>query len=381
MLMACGRSSQVAAFRRFRMAARRPLILRSSSLALALALAVGLGALAPACRAQDDRGDVVATVGDRTITLAELDRRWAEAEPASWAQVRQGTYDARRRVLDAMIEDDLIDLEARKRGISKERLLETELAGRIRPITQEEIAALYQSMGERAGGATLAQLTPAIRQHLEEQRPVQARQALVADLRRASTAVRTMLAPPRLQVTTAATDPALGPAGAPVEIVEFSDFQCPFCQRAAATVQKVRAAFGDRVRLVFKDFPLSTHPDAFAAAEAAQCAREQGKFWEYHDRLFANQQALGRGDLKRYAVQLGLDAARFDACLNEDRLKYLVQADVDESQRYGVSSTPTFFINGRLLSGALPFEVFEQVVREELAAGAAAADGTGRSQP
>ena len=359
------------------MDARWPVIL----LSLPFALVVGLGAQVPAGRAPDGGGDVIARVGDRAITLAELDRRWAEAEPASWAQVRQGTYDARRRILDAMVGDALIDLEARKRGMSKERLLETELAGRIRPVTPEEIAAFYKSMGERAGGATLAQLTPAIRQHLEEQRPVQARQALMADLRKASTAVRTMLAPPRLQVTTAATDPALGPAGAPVEIVEFSDFQCAFCQRAAATVQKIRAAFGDRVRLVFKDFPLPIHPDAFAAAEAAQCAREQGKFWEYHDLLFANQQALGRDDLKRYAVRLRLDAARFNTCLNEDRFKYLVQADVDESQRYGVSSTPTFFINGRLLSGALPFEAFEQVVREELAARPAAAGGAGRSQP
>jgi len=335
--------------------------------------------LAPRSDAQIPNGqsregdDVVARVGDHVITRADLDRRWAELDAGSWVQVRQETYDARRRILDAVVGDYLIELEAKTRGVSTDRLLEVEVSRRIRPVTSEEVATFYRSLGDRAGGATLAQLTPAIRQHLEEQRPVQARQALVDDLRKASSSVRTMLDPPRLQVTTAATDPVLGPATAPVEIVEFSDFQCPFCRQVGPTLQKVRATFGDRIRLVFKDFPLSGHPDAFTAAEAAQCARDQGKFWDYHDVLFANQQALGREDLKRYAVRLHLDAARFNTCLDEDQFKYLVQSDMDESQRYGVSSTPTFFINGRLFSGAQPFAAFEQIIREELAIKTAAA--------
>jgi protein-disulfide isomerase len=336
-------------------------------LALGLSVALGCGrdAQVPDGRPRDGT-DIVARVGDRSITRDELDRRWAELEAASFAEVRQSTYEARQRMLDGMIGEYLIDLEAKTRGISRERLLEIELSTRIRPITNEEIAAFYRSMGERAGGATLIQLTPAIRQAIEEQRPVQARQAFIDDLRRASTSVRTMLEPPRLQVTTAATDPALGPPDAPVEIVEFSDFQCPYCQRVQPVLQKARATFGDRVHLVFKDFPLSIHPNAFAAAEAAQCARDQGRFWEYHDLLFANQQALSRDDLKRRAASLTLDTARFNTCLDEERFKYLVQADVDESQRYGVSSTPTFFINGRLLTGAQPFAAFEQIILEEL---------------
>lgn len=352
------------------MGGRRPLLI----LSLILVLAPRLDAQIPNGQSRDG-DDVVARVGDRAITRADLDRRWADLDAASWVQVRQETYDARRRILDAVIGDYLIELEAKSRGVSTERLLEVEVAKRIQPITSEEVAAFYRSLGDRAGGATLAQLTPAIRQHFEEQRPVQARQALVDNLRKASASVRTMLEPPRLQVTTAATDPALGPANAPVEIVEFSDFQCPFCQRVGPTLQKLRATFGDRLRLVFKDFPLAAHPDAFAAAEGAQCARDQGKFWEYHDVLFANQQALGRQDLKRYAVRLHLDAAKFNTCLDGDQFKYLVQADVDESQRYGVSSTPTFFINGRLFSGAQPFAAFEQIIREELAVKTAAAGG------
>ena len=311
--------------------------------------------------------EIAAKVGDRTITLDQLDKRWGEMEAASRAQVRQQMYDARRRVLDEMIGEYLIEQEAKAKGLSTERFLEIELPKRMRPITDQEIAAVYNELESRAGGAKLEQLAPAIRQYLEQQRPVEARQALIKVLRKASTEVRVTLEPPRLQVTAASTDPVLGPASALVEVVEFSDFQCPFCGRAESTVAKLRAAFGDRVRWVYKDFPLPNHPDAFPAAEAAQCAREQGKFWEYHDILFANQQALGRDDLKRHAAALGLDTATFNPCFDESRFKYLVQADIDESQRYGVSSTPTFFINGRMVTGAQPFEVFEQVIREELA--------------
>jgi len=320
----------------------------------------------------------VATVGDRSITLADVDRRLAERDPASWAQIRQQTYEARRAVLDAMIGDYLIEAEARRRGVSRDQLLETELSRRIRPVTSEEIASFYRSLGDRAGGATLEQLTPAIRQAIEEQRPIQAGQSLLDDLRKASGAVRVRFDPPRVAVTTAATDPVLGPASAPVQIVEFSDFQCPYCAHVAPTLKQLLSKYGAQVRVVYKDFPLPDHPDAFPAAEAAQCAREQGKFWEYHDLLFANQRALGRNDLKRYAAGLKLDTAKFNACLDEERTKYLVQGDLDESQRYGVSSTPTLFINGRLLMGAQPLAAFQEIIDEELAARAPAPGASGR---
>jgi protein-disulfide isomerase len=362
----------VICFRRGFMQGKRGVALALSLAALALvALAFAFGVRTRGPRSP--AGEVAATLGGRAITLSELDGRVAEGDPAGWAEIRQRTYEARRNALDTMIGDYVIDAEARRRGISREQLLEAELATRIHPVTGEEIASFYASLGERAGGASLEQLTPAIRQSLEEQRPIQARRALLDDLRRASPDVRVRLEPPRVEVTTAATDPVKGPPTAPVEIVEFSDFQCPFCARVQPTLKQLLARYGDRVRLVFKDFPLAGHPDAFPAAGAAQCAREQGKFWEYHDVLFANQHALGREDLKRYAAGLKLDGPAFSACLDEERDKYLVQADVDESQRYGVNSTPTFFINGRLLTGAQPAQAFEQIIDEELVVGAAGA--------
>lgn len=312
---------------------------------------------------------IVATVGDRSITLDELDRIWGERDPASRGQVRQQLYDSRLKVLDQVIGESLIQQEAKAQGLTTAQLLEAELPKRQQPVTDEEIGRFYRELGSETNGATLQELSPAIRKYLEQQRPVLARQSFIDELRAGAIRLRVMLEPPRFAVTTADTDPGAGPANAPVQIVEFSDFQCPFCQRAVPTVKKLQAAYGNRIHLVYKDFPLSNHPQAFPAAVAANCAREQGKFWEYHDRLFANQQALGPEDLKRHAAALGLDAAKFTSCVDDGRMQRLVQADMDESQRYGVSSTPTFFINGRLVSGAQPYEVFDRIIQDELARG------------
>jgi protein-disulfide isomerase len=133
------------------------------------------------------------------------------------------------------------------------------------------------------------------------------------------------------------------------------------------TLKRLRENYGDRVRIVWKDFPLTAiHPEAFKAAEAGQCAREQGKFWEYHDRLFANQQALQTESLKKYAADTGLDTAKFGACLDTAKYSDRVQEQMGIGARLGVSSTPTVFVNGRLVSGAQPYEVFAAVIDEEL---------------
>jgi protein-disulfide isomerase len=191
---------------------------------------------------------------------------------------------------------------------------------------------------------------------------------MVDELRKAGPPVTMVLDAPRATITIEPDDPALGAANAPVTIVEFSDFQCPFCQRVAPTLKKLRETYGDKIRIVWKDFPLtSIHPQAFKAAEAAQCAREQGKFWEYHDRLFANQQALQLDALKQYAAQLGLDAAKFNACVDMATYAERVQAQMQVGANLGVNSTPAVFVNGRLLSGAQPYETFAQVIDEELA--------------
>jgi protein-disulfide isomerase len=210
-------------------------------------------------------------------------------------------------------------------------------------------------------------MSPAIRRYLEEEGRGAAYRALVAELRKAGPRVDLMIDAPRYTVEIAPDDPVAGNANAPVTVIEFSDFQCPFCQRVVPTLKQVRDTYGDRVRLVWKDFPLtSIHPQAFKAAEAGPCAREQGKFWEYHDRLFANQQALEPDLLKKYAADLGLDAAKFNACLDTAKYAERVQAQMGLGNQLGVSSTPSIFINGRMVSGAQPYETFTTIIDEEL---------------
>ena len=210
-------------------------------------------------------------------------------------------------------------------------------------------------------------MAPAIRRYLQDQQGDAARASLIADLRKAGPEVRMLFDAPRHTIEVTADDPSIGPASAPVTLVEFSDFQCPFCQRVAPTLKQVKQKYGDKVRLVWKDFPLTQiHPQAFKAGEAAHCAAEQGKFWEYHDRLFANQQLLEPNDLKQHAADLGLEPKAFNSCLDTSKYGERVRDGVAEGSRLGVNSTPMIYINGRALSGAQPYEVFAGVIDEEL---------------
>lgn len=165
-------------------------------------------------------------------------------------------------------------------------------------------------------------------------------------------------------------DPALGPVDAPVVIIEFSDYQCPYCKRWHDEVfGRLLSEYGDVVRFVYRDFPLgSIHPFAAGAAEAANCAGEQDAYWEYHNALFSDTYGMDRDALLQYANDLGLDAAAFRECLDSRRYRDEVQADYEAALQLGINSTPTFFINGRPVIGAQPYEVFARIIEEELAA-------------
>jgi protein-disulfide isomerase len=217
----------------------------------------------------------------------------------------------------------------------------------------------------RVQGAPLDDARSAIRAYLSQERVDTVRRQYL-DTLRVKTPVRIMLEPPRQRVSIGKA-PAKGPAGASIEIIEFSDFQCPFCQKANAIVDQVLKAYGDRIRFAYRHFPLPNHPDARPAAEASQCAADQDKFWPYHDRLFANTTRLAPADLKQHAADLGLDAAAFNACVDSRKYSADVQADIEAGVEAGVDATPAFFINGRMVSGAQPFDVFKRVIDEELA--------------
>lgn len=166
-------------------------------------------------------------------------------------------------------------------------------------------------------------------------------------------------------------DTVMGSDDAPVTIIEFSDYQCPFCSRFwSQTLPQIKSEYIDtgKVKFVYRDFPLSSiHPSAQKAAEAAECAGEQEKYWEMHDKVFANQQAIDVASLKAYAQQIGLDTAKFNDCLDSGKMTAEVQKDFSDGQAAGVSGTPAFFINGKLVSGAQPFSVFKQAIDAELA--------------
>lgn len=315
---------------------------------------------------QQSAGDVVATVGGTTITLGEVDGR-ALAEPAAnfgGLSLAQALYEARREVLDQMIGNRLIEADARARGADRGALVQQEITAKVTTPSDEDVAAWYRANQQRVQGATLEQVAAPIRSLLLEERTAAAREAYVTRLK-AATPVTVTLDPPRLAVSDAGR-PARGPSNAPIQIVEFSDFECPFCFRANPTIAELFSAYGDRVRLVYRHFPLPNHPNARPAAEAAACANEQGRFWEYHDRLFANQARLGAADLKQHAAELGLDATKFNACVDSRRFQKEVDADIDAGQALGISGTPHFFINGRPLGGAQPFEHFKAVIDDEL---------------
>jgi protein-disulfide isomerase len=310
--------------------------------------------------------DVVATVGATSITLAEVDDKALELSTSSFGAMKlsQALYEARRNALEELIATALITQEAKARGVEGSALIEQEITSKVPQVGDQDVAAWYQANQSRVQGATLDQVRQPIRTYLVQERLQSARQQFV-DRLKSKTSVRVTLEPPRQNVS-AANGSAKGPATAPVQIIEFSDFQCPFCQRAHPTIQQVLDKYGDRVQLVYRHFPLPGHPNARPAAEASECAAEQGKFWPYHDKLFASPSQLGNADLKKHAAQLGLDTSKFDACVDSRKYKAQVETDAQAGEQAGVNGTPAFFINGRMLSGAQPFDAFKRIIDDEL---------------
>lgn len=310
---------------------------------------------------------VVAELGGRQIRLSEVDAKWQEFDAAERARLTQLLYQNRRNMLDIVIGDMLIADAAKAANVTPEAYAEREIARRVKPVADAEIQRFYDENKDRAQGRSLEELRQPIVEYLQSQRQGQARAQLVEELRGKAGAVKVMLDPPRVAVDTSASDPSRGPADAVITIVEFSDYQCPFCARVTPTMAQVMQTYGSRVRRVFKDFPLPNHAEAPKAAEAARCAGDEGKYWEMHDRLFANQGALQVPAIKQTAAAIGLSQATFDQCLDSGKYAAAVQADIDQGQKLGVNSTPTLYINGRPLIGAQPFEQFKQVIDEELA--------------
>ena len=320
--------------------------------------------LAPAAHAQTTATEPLAEVNGEAITGEELE----QALGARLAKLEEQIYDLKRRELDNLIAQKLFSQEAAKRGMSVPALLDAEVTSKVGLVTEKEISDFYEQNKGRLRGGSDAELRPRIRAFLQQQKLTAQRQHFLESLRSQAKILVRLQPPPvvRVDVSTEGA-PFRGAAEAPVVLVEFSDFHCPFCKRAQETLKEVLERYSGKVKLVYRDFPLdSLHPQARQAAEAARCAHDQGKFWEYHDELFAHAPKAGPDDLRRYAEQVKLDVAKFEGCLEAGAHKATVQKDVEEAGRLGITGTPAFFINGRPLSGAQPLEAFARIIEEEL---------------
>ena len=279
-------------------------------------------------------------------------------------QLRNQEYDLKTRALEKVVNQRLLENEARSAGLSTDALLEQVADRKLPPPGVGELEVYYLAQKDRFN-RSFNEVKPQVEQALVQARRQQARQDYIVALRQKG-GVAILLRRPRAEVK---ADPTRvrGDQDAPVTIVEFSDFQCPYCQSIESTLKAVLDKYKGKVRLGFRDFPLKQiHPMAQQAAEASRCAGDQGRFWEYHDLLYSNQTRLDSRGLTEHARVAGLDVPRFTACLSSGKFRAPVEGDIQAGATYGVSGTPAFFVNGVFLSGAQPASAFEKIIQSEL---------------
>jgi len=305
--------------------------------------------------------EVVATIGGKPVTRDEL----YEESAAALVEAEVALYQARREAIDGLVLRKVVEAEAAKRGMTVDQLVEAEVSSKVTPVTDAEVEAFYAQNKGRIQGS-LDEVRPQVTTYLEQERHTEAAHAYFDKLRHEAK-VEILLPPHRVDVQ-AGDSPRWGKPDAPVQIIEFSDFQCPYCSRAANTIEEVKHKYGDKVSIVYRHFPLPMHKQAHRAAEAAACADEQDGFWKFHDALFADQKAWTDADFASYAKSTGLDADKLTECVESGRQVASVDVDVADGKKAGMGGTPGFYINGVVLTGAQPLAAFTDVIDAELAA-------------
>jgi len=294
---------------------------------------------------QAERARVFAVVNGEQITSADIE----DALQPLIYRVQEEIYQLRRNEIDLRVNNTLLEQEAQKRkDTTPQAMLDAEISAKAKPVTEAEARAFYDQNRARING-DYAPIKDQIVQYLQDAQKQNLQSAFAEQLRKAAS-LQIFLRAPEAPVLKIATEdqPAKGNPAAPVTMVEFTDYQCPSCGVAQSTLEKLMAEYGDRLRLVVRDFPLEQHEHARKAAEAAEAARAQGKYWEYADLLFRNQTALSIDKLKEYATRVGLDRQKFDAMLDSGQFAEKVEQDLQDGLRLGVNSTPSFFVNGRI---------------------------------
>ena len=308
----------------------------------------------------------IAEVDGKTITYADLQADSEVGPKLRQAEIKAQTdlYEQRRNLVDEMINRKLLEDEAKSKGKTLEQWYQTEYVNSVPEPSDDDAKKFYEEhKAQIPPGQSFDDLKGRIKQVVKQQKLRENMGKTLEELK-ARHKVQVALQPPRIDVEP--KGPARGPANAAVTIVEFSDFQCPYCGREYPVIERLMKEYDGKVRLVFRHFPLDFHPFAQKAAEAGACAQDQGKFWELHDKMFTNQGKLAVDDLKGYAKSLGMDAAKFDKCLDSGEKKPLVEEDLKAGSAAGVSGTPAFFINGLFINGAQPYEQMKQAVDGEL---------------
>ena len=279
-------------------------------------------------------------------------------------------YGVRLRALHIVLDHKLVEAEAKRKGVTVQDLLNAEVDSKVADPSDDQMRAYYEA-NQGQINKPYDDAKDKIRQDLKNLEIQRSRRSYLQGLLQHSVnngELVVLLKPPKIEMTVGPA-PVRGDPKAPVTIVEFSDFSCAYCRKAESTMNELLARYPGKVKLAYRDFPLKQlHPQAQLAAEAARCAGEQGKFWEYHDLLFAHPDKQDREGLTENAHLLKLDDKQFEGCLNSGQYKPKIEQDISLGIRSGVVATPGFFINGTFVNGAQPTGAFEKIIQEELAA-------------
>jgi protein-disulfide isomerase len=313
----------------------------------------------------------VAVVNGESITEADVQKAAApelekldQKQKQFMATLERDRKGAVEDALEEIVNRKLLDAEAKKRSISVDDLLRQEVQEKVTPPSEETVRKFYDDNKAVING-TFIETALEIRNYLVQRGRESAFSTLMFKLRK-DYGYKSMVEPERAKVEVAG-HPSKGPAAAPVTIVEFSDFECPYCSGLFPTLRRIEEAYPDKIRIVYRQFPLNNiHPHAQKAAEASLCANEQNKFWQLHDAMFADQKKLTLEDLKAKAAALSMNATTFSACLDSGKHAAAVRDSLEEGNRLGVDGTPALFINGRYLGGNQPYDAIAKIIEDEL---------------
>ena len=329
------------------------------SIARSFYCVVFTGIISLGCHAQllaQTSSDVVAQVGGVQLTRAELEQQ----EASKLLQARYQYYQAESKALEDLVDQTLLEQKAKHENLTVDQLLARDVTSQIEDPTDDQMRVFYEGLET---DQPYEAVRPKILEKIRQARTDKARVAYLKALRKQAD-VHIALAGPTARVNVENAD-LLGSKSAPVLLVEFADYECPYCQRVAPELKKITDEFGEKIAFAYKDFPLPMHSHAEKAAEAARCAGKQGKFWEYHDELF-RRKALDVDQLKAEAQALSLNSAAFDKCLDSGEESAAVAHDRTEGVGLGLSGTPSFFINGHYYSGALDYSALHQLIEQQL---------------